>query len=55
MVSPNHSSASEQLALPKLLALFLVPGALMTVVYVVLAPFVERPGSRRSPPYWWRS
>jgi uncharacterized protein len=34
----------EQLALPALLALFLVPGALMTAAYVLLAPVVERAG-----------
>jgi CAAX protease family protein len=34
----------EQLALPTLLALFLVPGALMTAAYVLLAPLVERVG-----------
>ncbi len=34
----------EQLRLPTLLALFLVPGALMTVAFVVLAPVVERAG-----------
>ena len=44
MVRPNHSPATEQLALPRLLALFLVPGALMTVVYVVIAPFIETAG-----------
>jgi membrane protease YdiL (CAAX protease family) len=44
MVSPNHSPASEQLTLPRLLALFLVPGALMTVVYVVIAPLIETAG-----------
>ena len=40
MVSPNHSPALEQLTLPRLVALFLVPGALMTVVYVVIAPLM---------------
>jgi membrane protease YdiL (CAAX protease family) len=44
MVSPNPTSATEQLPLPTLLALFLVPGALMTVVYVVIAPFIEAAG-----------
>jgi hypothetical protein len=44
MVNPSDAPASEQLALPRLLALFLVPGALMTVVYVVIAPFVEKAG-----------
>ena len=44
MVTPNSTSATEQLPLPTLLALFLVPGALMTVVYVVIAPFIETAG-----------
>jgi uncharacterized protein len=34
----------EQLALPTLLGLFLVPGALLTVAFGLLAPFVERAG-----------
>ena len=38
------SRATEQFRLPTLLALFLVPGALMTVVYVLLAPVVESAG-----------
>jgi membrane protease YdiL (CAAX protease family) len=44
MVSPDHSPATEQLALPRLVALFLVPGVLMTVVYIVIAPFIENVG-----------
>jgi membrane protease YdiL (CAAX protease family) len=36
--------AIEQLRLPTLLALFLVPGAFMTVVFVVIAPFIETAG-----------
>lgn len=36
--------ATEQLGLPALLALFLVPGAIMTAVFVVIAPFVESAG-----------
>ena len=36
--------AIEQLRLPTLLLLFLVPGALMTVVYVLIAPLVESAG-----------
>ena len=36
--------AVEQLPLPTLLALFLVPGAIMTVVYVLIAPLVETAG-----------
>ena len=54
MVSTNPKPATEQLALPTLVGLFLVPGALMTVVYVVIAPFIETAGSRPSPPCWWR-
>lgn len=38
------SRAIEQLRLPTLLVLFLVPGALMTVAYVVIAPVVETAG-----------
>jgi len=34
----------KQLRLPTLLALFLVPGVLMTVVYVLIAPLVESVG-----------
>ena len=37
-------SFPDQLSLPKLLALFLVPGALMTVAFVALAPVVETAG-----------
>lgn len=36
--------AVKQLALPALLVLFLVPGAIMTAVYVLLAPVVEGVG-----------
>jgi membrane protease YdiL (CAAX protease family) len=36
--------ATEQLGLPALLALFLVPGATMTAAFVVIAPFVETAG-----------
>jgi CAAX protease family protein len=39
---PSHPV--EQLPLPTLLALFLVPGALMTVAYVLIAPLVEGAG-----------
>lgn len=38
------SSFPDQLSLPRLLALFLVPGALMTVTFVVLAPVVDAAG-----------
>jgi hypothetical protein len=44
MDSSEPTPATEQLALPALLGLFLVPGALMTVVYVVIAPFIETAG-----------
>jgi uncharacterized protein len=44
MVSSNHSRATQQLALPRLVALFLVPGALMTLMYVVIAPLIETAG-----------
>jgi len=38
------SQPVEQFRLPTLLALFLIPGALVTLVYVVIAPFVESVG-----------
>jgi uncharacterized protein len=38
------TQTTEQLRLPTLLVLFLVPGALMTVVYVLMAPVVETAG-----------
>jgi membrane protease YdiL (CAAX protease family) len=38
------SSIRDQLSLAKLLALFLVPGALMTLAFVAIAPFVENAG-----------
>jgi membrane protease YdiL (CAAX protease family) len=44
MVIPDPVTTTEQLRLPKLLVLFLVPGALMTVVYIVIAPFIETVG-----------
>ena len=44
METDEPPSASEQLRLPTLLALFLVPGAIMTVVIVVIAPFVKTAG-----------
>jgi membrane protease YdiL (CAAX protease family) len=48
-VTPNpHASQTspptEQLSLPRLLALFLIPGALVTLAFVVIAPFVETAG-----------
>ena len=44
MVTADAKLSTEQLALPTVLGLFLVPGALMTVVFVVIAPFVETAG-----------
>lgn len=44
MVISKPTSATEQLGTLALLALFLVPGALMTVAYVVIAPFIETAG-----------
>ncbi len=43
-VDSQPSPAVEQLALSRLLVLFLVPGALLTAGYVLLAPVVERLG-----------
>jgi uncharacterized protein len=40
----QQTRAVEQIRLPTLLALCLVPGALMTVVYVLIAPVVESAG-----------
>ena len=44
MSSASGETRTEQLALPTLLALFLVPGALVTVAFGLLVPFVERVG-----------
>jgi hypothetical protein len=44
MVSSRPTPATDQLGLPTLLALFLVPGALMTLAFAVLAPDVESAG-----------
>lgn len=44
MDTANRKLATEQLTLPTLLGLFIVPGALITIVYVVLAPFVDAVG-----------
>ena len=47
MTNAEHRVSSplpDQLPLPRLIALFLVPGALMTVAFVLLAPVVERLG-----------
>lgn len=43
-LSSAPSEIPEQLTLPTLLGLFLVPGALLTIAFVLLAPFVERAG-----------
>jgi CAAX protease family protein len=44
VMSARPSPATEQLGLPALLALFLVPGAITTVVYVLLAPAAAAAG-----------
>jgi hypothetical protein len=44
MSSTSPRPATGQLALPTLLGLFLVPGALVTVAYVVIAPLIETAG-----------
>jgi membrane protease YdiL (CAAX protease family) len=43
-VMTRPTPVTEQLGLAKLLALFLIPGAIMTAVFVVLAPVVETAG-----------
>ncbi len=42
--SPVDAAVSDQLSLARLLALFLVPGALVTLAFVALAPVVEALG-----------
>ena len=44
MDSPGTTAETEQLGLPTLLALFLIPGALMTLAFVAVAPIVETAG-----------
>ncbi len=44
MDTATPTPATEQLSLPTLLALLLVPGALVTAVYVALAPFIQSAG-----------
>jgi membrane protease YdiL (CAAX protease family) len=44
MVNSKPTSTTEQLGMPTLLALFLVPGALMTLAFVVIAPIIESVG-----------
>ena len=40
----SRQPATEQLSLPTLLGLFLVPGALITLAYVLLAPLIDSAG-----------
>jgi membrane protease YdiL (CAAX protease family) len=44
MTSSGPTAAVAQLPLGRLLALFLIPGALMTVVYVLIAPLIGDAG-----------
>ncbi len=44
MDDPASTPSIEQLGLPKLLVFFLVPGALMTVAFLAIAPFIETVG-----------
>ena len=44
MDSSRPTYPAEQIGLATLLVLFLLPGALLTVVYVVIAPFIESAG-----------
>ena len=44
MEQPSPEPATRQLALPQLLGLFLIPGALMTVAFAVFAPLAENAG-----------
>jgi uncharacterized protein len=44
MVRSETTPAIEQLGMPTLLALFLVPGALTTIAFVVIAPIIEAAG-----------
>jgi uncharacterized protein len=44
LAESEPSPAVEQLALPRLLVLFIVPGALVTIGFVLLAPVVEALG-----------
>ena len=43
-VGPDRANVVEQLSVPKLIALHLVPGALVTVAFVLLAPLVKAVG-----------
>ncbi len=44
MDSSGTTAETEQLGLPTLLALFLIPGALMTLAFVAVTPIVETAG-----------
>ena len=44
MITSKPMPATEQLGMATLLALFLVPGALMTLAFVVVSPIVESAG-----------
>ena len=43
-VEPEPITVVEQLSIPKLIALHLIPGALVTIAFVVLAPLVHSVG-----------
>ena len=43
-VGPDRVNSVEQLSVPKLIALHLIPGALVTATFVVLAPLVKAAG-----------
>jgi membrane protease YdiL (CAAX protease family) len=44
VVISEPTSPTKQLGIPTLLGLFLIPGAIMTVVIVVIAPFIQTAG-----------
>ncbi len=44
MDTTDRMPATEQLPLPTLLALFLIPGALITIAFVLLAPVIDAAG-----------
>ena len=44
MHTASREPVTEQLPLPTLFGLFLVPGALITAIYVALAPFIDAAG-----------
>ena len=43
-VGPNRANFVDQLSVPKLIALHLIPGALVTVAFVPFAPLVQAAG-----------